>query len=405
VLANFTPGQIVLAILGVGFLIAFHELGHYMAARLLGMRVLSYSLGLGPRLFGFRHQEIEYRLSWIPFGGFVAVAGASTFDEAARDDPKAYLNAPRWKRWLFLAAGPGFNYIAAVFFFFIFFAGWPSPTDAVTVELVRVHAGPAQQAGIQAGEYVAAVGGVAVDGDAFRKAIVESNGQPLTFTVLHQNDDDSLTSRDVVVVPAAVEGGFKLGVEPATRYPSAGVFATVAAAGYTAFAESVALLGALKALVAREPGVEVGGPLAIVASMKDSIERGAQHFVKFMASASVSLGLFNLLPIPSLDGIKMLWLTLEGITRRNLKPKWQELINVAGLLGLLLLMGVLTVKDSVRLFGSKDEASTPTPTAPSTPTETSPPAPSTPTEPPPPAPSTPTETPPAPTPTEALPPG
>lgn len=366
-LAHFTVGQIALAIFGVGFLIAFHELGHYLAARLLGMRVLRYSLGLGPRMTGFRRGEIEYQLSWIPFGGFVQIAGMSTFDEAAKEDPRAYLNQPRWKRWLVLFAGPAFNYIAAVGFFFIYFAGWPSPTDSVVVELVRVHDGPAKSAGIESGEYVSAVNGVAIDSDiAFRRAIIESNGAPVTFTVLHVGDDDAVVARDVAVAPVSVDGGFRLAVEPAVRYPSAGIIATFAAAGWNAIAESANLLLALKSLFAKDSNVEVGGPLAIVASMKDSIERGAQHFVKFLASASVSLGLFNLLPVPSLDGIKMLWLTLEGITRRDIKPKAQELLNVVGLFALLLLMAVLTVKDGVRIFGTP-EAKASAPPAPETP--------------------------------------
>lgn len=402
-LANFTVGQIALAIFGVGFLIAFHELGHYLAARLLGMRVLRYALGLGPRMVGFRKGEIEYQLSWIPFGGFVQIAGMSSFDEEAKHDPRAYLNQPRWKRWLVLFAGPAFNYIAAIAFFVVYFAAWPSPTGDVTIELVRVHEGPAATAGIASGEYVSAINGVAVDSDAaFRKAIIESNGAPVTFSVLHVSDDDKVVARDVVVSPVSVDGGFKLGVEPAVRYPSAGPIATVGAAVWSAAAESINLLMALKALVSRQPGVEVGGPLAIVASMKDSIERGAQHFVKFLASASVSLGLFNLLPVPSLDGIKMLWLTLEGITRRNIKPKAQEMLNVFGLFGLLIMMAVLTVKDGARLFG---RSSTPTTqTAPTEPAPTEPatePAPTPPsTEP---APTEPAPTPPATPSTESAP--
>ena len=401
-LAHFTVGQIALAIFGVGFLIAFHELGHYLAARLLGMRVLRYSLGLGPRMTGFRRGEIEYQLSWIPFGGFVQIAGMSTFDEAAKEDPRAYLNQPRWKRWLVLFAGPAFNYIAAIAFFFIYFAGWPSPTDAVVVELVRVHDGPAKSAGIESGEYVAAVNGVAIDSDiAFRRAIIESNGAPVTFTVLHVGEDDAVVARDVAVAPVSVDGGFRLAVEPAVRYPSAGIIATFAAAGWNAIAESANLLMALKSLFAKDSNVEVGGPLAIVASMKDSIERGAQHFVKFLASASVSLGLFNLLPVPSLDGIKMLWLTLEGITRRDIKPKAQELLNVVGLFALLLLMAILTVKDGVRIFGTpepKASSTTTTPTLPTTTTTTTTPTP-TPTTTPTTPPTTPTTT--TPTPTEA----
>ncbi len=356
-LANFTLGQIVLAVFGVGFLIAFHELGHYAVARLCGMRVRSYSIGLGPQLWklGFVKNGIRYQIGKIPFGGAVEIAGMSSFDEAAKDDPRAYLNRPRWQRWLVLFAGPAFNYIAAVFFFFLYFAGWPSPTDQTVVEMVRVHEGPAKAAGIKDGEFV-----VGTDAE-FRGAIVGSEGKPVTFTVL--NVEHGVVSREVTVVPVVVDGGYRLGVEPAARHPSTGVLMGVGGACLNALNESAQLLFALKALVFREGGVEVGGPLAIVAGMKDSIERGAQHFVKFLASASVSLGLFNLLPVPALDGIKMLFLTVEGIFRRNIKPRWQDTVNGVGLLAILAMVGLLTIKDGVRIFTKKSaEATTTTPT-------------------------------------------
>jgi len=350
VLRELSLVQIVLAVGGIGFLIAFHELGHYAMARLLGMRVLRYSLGFGPRLFGFRKDDIEYQVAALPFGGFVQIAGMSSMDDAAKDDPKSYLNAPRWKRWLVLGAGPGFNYIAAVFFFFVFFMGWPSPLDTPTLELVDVHEGPAKEAGLQRGEFVSHVGGVVVEGDgAFRQAITASGGAPLVLTVINTSSGQPV-SREVTVVARAVDGGFKLGVSPAMRWPSAGVVPTFLASVENSWLESGRTLGALASLVKREPGVDVGGPVAIVADMKDKIALGLRYYVRILAVLSVSLGLFNLLPIPGLDGIKMLWLTLEGIFRRNINLKMQEAINAIGVLLLLLLMAGLTVRDGIRLF-------------------------------------------------------
>jgi regulator of sigma E protease len=350
VLQDLTLVQIAMAVFGIGFLIAFHELGHYAMARLLGMRVLRYSLGFGPRLVGFRRHDIEYQLAALPFGGFVQIAGMSSMDEAAKDDPKSYLNAPRWKRWLVLAAGPGFNYLAAVFFFFVFFMGWPSPIDAPTLEMVDVHEGPAKAAGIQRGEFISHVNGVAVEGDgAFRRAIVEGGGAALTFTVINTSGDSPVT-REVTVTPQAVEGGLKVGVSPAIRWPSAGVIPTLMASVENSILESGRTLGALASLVKREPGVDVGGPVAIVADMKDKIALGLRYYVRILAVLSVSLGLFNLLPVPGLDGIKMVWLTLEGIVRRNINLKMQEMVNAVGVLVLLVLMAGLTVRDGLRLL-------------------------------------------------------
>ena len=343
--------RVLLAILGIGFLIAFHELGHYAAARLLGMRVLRYSLGFGPRLLGFRRAGIEYQLAALPFGGFVQIAGMSSMDEAAKDDPRSYLNAPRWKRWLVLGAGPGFNYAAAFFFFFVYFSAWPSPNSEAALELVEVYDGPGRAAGLSRGEFVLKVDGAAVESEsAFRASIAASNGAPITLTVLNIAAAQGV-SRDVVVSAAAVDGGWKLGVAPEMRWPSVGVIAAVEASAVACISESLKTLFALKALVQRDPGVDVGGPVAIVAGMKDKIALGARHFVRILATLSVSLGLFNLLPVPGLDGIKMLWLSIEGVVRRNINLKFQEIVNAVGVMLLLILMVGLTVRDGFRLMG------------------------------------------------------
>jgi len=349
VLRDLSIVQILLAVMGIGFLIAFHELGHYVVARVLGMRVLRYSLGFGPRLFGWFKGGIDYQVAALPFGGFVQIAGMSSLDEAAKDDPKSFLNAPRWKRWLVLAAGPGFNYVAAFFFFFVFFQAWPSPTGAPALELVEVHDGAAKDAGLLAGEFITAVDGNAIVGDnEFRAAVTASAGAPLVVTVFNPR---SHASRDVQVTPRIVDGGLRLGVSPAMRWPSVGVVPTLLAAGANCVGESLRTLQALASLVKREPGVDVGGPVAIVADMKDKIALGFRYYVRILASLSVSLGLFNLLPVPGLDGIKMAWLTIEGVVRRNVNLKMQETVNAVGVLVLLLLMIGLTVRDGLRLFG------------------------------------------------------
>src|SRR5690606_37518066 len=113
------------AIAGVAFLIAWHELGHYVAARLLGMRVLKYSIGFGPKIIGFRHADIDYQVGALPLGGYVQILGMTHLEEGAKDDPRSFINRPRWARWLVLAAGPGFNYILAAGLFFAYGWFWP----------------------------------------------------------------------------------------------------------------------------------------------------------------------------------------------------------------------------------------------------------------------------------------
>src|SRR6266849_4171938 len=106
---------IIVAIVGLGLLIAAHEAGHLLLARLMGMRVTTYSLGFGPRIAGFRHGETDYRLSALPLGGYCKIAGFSPEDPAAQDpnDSGSYMNKSAWRRFLVIAAGPGVNYLVA----------------------------------------------------------------------------------------------------------------------------------------------------------------------------------------------------------------------------------------------------------------------------------------------------
>src|SRR5438445_11286307 len=155
---------IVVAVVGLGLLIAAHEAGHLLLARLMGMRVETYSLGFGPRIWGFRHGETDYRLSALPLGGYCKSAGCRPDDPAAQDpsDPGSYMNKAAWRRFLVIAAGPGVNYLVA---FLIIAALYASHgfLDLTTTRIEVIPGGPAAAAGLQTGDQVVAVDGVAVD--------------------------------------------------------------------------------------------------------------------------------------------------------------------------------------------------------------------------------------------------
>ena len=340
--------QIVLAIIGIGALIAWHELGHYTVARMLGMRVLKYSIGFGPKLFGFRKGEIDYQVAALPLGGFVQIKGMSSLEEGAEEDPRSFINRPRWARFLVLGAGPGFNYIMAAALYFTYFWMWPSPVDTVAVELGDVQpATPAAGAGLLSGDFIISVDGKTFDDLAgFKSAIASKKGAEVTLGVLRASE--TLT---VPITPMARNGGYIIGISPNERLPRMGFATTVANAGISCVNETARTLSAFGALFRREPGVDVGSPVAIVADMKDRIAKGASFFVIILAMLSVNLGLLNLLPVPSLDGIKMLFLALEGVARRDLNAKFQVYVNAAGLLALLGLMVVLMARDTLRLLG------------------------------------------------------
>ena len=341
--------QILLAILGVGFLIAWHELGHYAVARALGMRVVRFSIGFGPRLWGFRRDDIDYQLAALPLGGFVQIKGMTSLEPGAVEDPKSFINAARWRRWLVLAAGPGFNYLLAAVLFFIYLWAWPSPVSGPAVELQQViPGGPAAAAGLQTGDVVVDIDGQPLEDGDFRGRILASEGAPIALTVLRGGVEQVFS----VTAEKQIGGGYRIGVAPAVLYPRSSLPRTALASLELCRIKTMDTLAALGALLRWDDDVKMSSIVAIVDDLKDQADRGARYFLAMLAWISVVLGLFNLLPIPSLDGIKMLFLTVEGAIRRDIHAGFQVWVNGIGMIALLGLMAVLIVRDTFERLAS-----------------------------------------------------
>src|SRR5919202_5986481 len=156
---------IAVAVVGLGLLIAAHEAGHLLLARLMGMRVETYSLGFGPRIWGFRSAGgTDYRLSALPLGGYCKIAGFTPDDPAAQDpsDPGSYMNKAAWRRFLVIAAGPGVNYFVAFLIIAVLYAS-NGFLDLTTTRIEVIPGGPAAAAGLRTGDQVVAIDGVRVE--------------------------------------------------------------------------------------------------------------------------------------------------------------------------------------------------------------------------------------------------
>jgi regulator of sigma E protease len=334
---------IAVAVVGLGLLIAAHEAGHLVLARLMGMRVETYSLGFGPRIAGFRRGETDYRLSALPLGGYCKIAGFTPDDPAAQDptDPGSYMNKAAWRRFLVIAAGPGVNYLLAFLIIAVLYATQGFP-DLTTNRIEVIPGGPAAAAGLQTGDEVVAVDSVPVRSfddlrrelqrpDAPRERRLEAlrQGQSKIFLVRPLNGTVSVRIDRVLV-----------------RLP---VAEAVPRALHDVWALNAATVSALWDAVRGKGSASLAGPIAIVRQASAEVRRGIADFASILANISVGLALFNFLPVPALDGGRLVFLGAELLTGRKVNQRFESVVHVAGLLLLLGLLIVVVVFGDLKL--------------------------------------------------------
>jgi len=330
---------IVVAVVGLGLLIAAHEAGHLVLARLMGMRVETYSLGFGPRIAGFRRGETDYRLSALPLGWYCKIAGFTPQDPAAQDpsDLGSYVNKPAWRRFLVIAAGPGLNYLVAFLIIAVLFASQGFP-DLTTSRIEVLAGGPAAAAGLRTGDQVVAVDGAPVRSFDDLRRELQKPGAPAErrFEVLRQGE-----RKELAVLPA----NGTISVRPDRVLVRLPVAEAIPRAVQEVWVLNAATISAIADIVRGKGTASLAGPVAIVRQASAEVKRGLGDFAGILANISVALALFNLLPVPALDGGRLVFLGYELVTRRKVNQRFESVVHVVGL---LLLLGLLV---SVVLFG------------------------------------------------------
>ncbi len=442
----------------LGITITVHELGHFAMAKLLKIRVLVFSLGFGPKLAGFSHGGTEYRLSPIPLGGYVKMAG-EVYDEERKGSPDEFLSHPKWHRFLVAIAGPFMNILLAVIIWtFAYMQGVPesrhnkqpaivstvtensiakkaglqaedkilsvngnavqtwedmeiafvtAPKDSLNVKVLRngqtltlhfaapkdnadteslgfrpwlgriiikdvVNNSPAQKAGLQKGDQIVSIekkGVVARDYDRILNTIAESNGIPLDFEISrHSAKPENLASTSksaasilhLSVTPVEETKGraiagfeYELSSVVLAKFGLAGAFIQSIRRNYETCDQTFRIIGRIFKGTASIK--TLSGPIEI-AKYSGSAARAAQKsgsaliFFTFLGLVSLQLGVFNLLPIPILDGGVMALLVVEGLMRRDLSLNIKEKIVQAGFVFLILLMGFVIFNDLSKII-------------------------------------------------------
>ncbi len=343
---------ILAAILGVSGLIVLHEAGHMWVARWLGMRVERFSVGFGPVIWSGRRGDTEYVVSALPLGGYVRITGMAPGEDIAPDDPTAYCNQPAWRRVLVLAAGPGANYLTAVVLAFLLLAtlGLPSPDGSSRVGEMSPDR-PAVRAGLQPGDRITRVGDAAVASwDELVKALQKNPGRTVPLEV-ERGEGAAAARLTLTITPDDVGGVGKVGAAPyAPRVRlSAG---DALAEGFTRTnAAAAQTLTMVKGMITRERKAELTGPVGIVEELVRGAKAGLDRFFSVIWNISVALALFNLLPLPALDGGRLVFLAYELVTRRRVNEKVESYVHAAGFIALLaLLLGVTIFSDLGKYF-------------------------------------------------------
>jgi len=345
----------------LGVLIFFHELGHFLVARLFGVGVEKFSLGFGPRLFGKKVGLTDYRVSVIPLGGYVKMVGEDPTKEMDPVDiPISFTHKHVFKRMLIVAAGPAFNLLLAVIIFFGIYQ--ISGTYILKPSIGGVQDGsPAQAAGLQAGDAIAAIDGMPVaNWDEMAALITGSGGKSIAVTI-QRPEWDRFT---VTVTPQTTTSKNIFG-EDIQRHiigiSSAGEVVNLRLNPLESIVESVkqtynitklTIVSIVKLIQGAVSSKTLGGPIMIAEMAGQQAREGAVNLVFFIALLSINLAIINFLPIPVLDGGHLLFFMIEAVTRRPVNTRTREVAQQAGIFILIGLMIFVFYNDITRIFAS-----------------------------------------------------
>jgi len=333
-------------------LIFFHEFGHFIAAKASGVRVYKFAFGFGPRILGFTKNQTEYVICLIPLGGYVKMAGemgqesvketSEEVPEEQRFDKKSLLI-----RALIVALGPFMNIVTAVVIFsFIFFInGIPVITSSVSTVIEN---GPAEQADIFSGDKIIAINSIKMeDPKRIANIINESSGEELQITLDREGE-----IIDVFVIPEYDDNYKKglIGITFEISVEKINIFSAFSK-GLIATGNIIKLIfsNTIEMITGKVP-IEIAGPLGIAQMTGEAAKLGFLNLLYFTAILSIFIGLFNLLPIPILDGGHIIILAIEKLRGKPLEAEKINFVYLIGISLMIIIFIIATYKDILRVF-------------------------------------------------------
>ena len=320
-------------------LVLIHEFGHFIAAKAMGVRVNEFAIGFGPKLVRWRWGETEYKINLVPFGGYCAMEG----EEEASEDSRAFCNKKAWRRAIVIVAGAVFNIILG--FIIIGATLLPKERFATTIVAEFSEEAISNQSGLAVGDEI-----IEVDGRRVFTTIdlgymfTGIKGNTVDLTVLRNGNEVFL---DDVEFKTTQVDGINVIKNDFWVAPQAKTFGTVISQTFkTGLSYGRVVWFSLVDLITGKYGISaVSGPVGVTEVIGSAAKQSLSNIWPIMALITINLGIFNLLPLPALDGGRLLFILIELIFRKKVPEKYESLIHAAGFILLIVLMLAITAKD------------------------------------------------------------
>ena len=359
--------MIALGLAGIGFLIGFHELGHFVFCKLFKIRTPSFSIGMGPKVFERKIGQTNFILSALPLGGFVEIAGSAEIGqgdqkEATAQDPGSFASRPYWQKLLVMLGGILFNLIFAyAAITFLYLTGMPKhplmyPIGATTTISMVQPDSPAIKSGLKEGDTIRKINNeeMQVGLDIIRFVQNNPNDGAL-FTIQHA--DGTIDTKTIGITQKQLDSpdigdqkkeiGY-LGIE--FEVPRYGLFNSIKLGIKATNHLIYSILKVFKSIFTKNQFNNLGGPILIISQTIKSAHQGFNIFLLLLAFISINLAILNLIPLPIMDGGQILYYTIEAIIRRPIPDKVREYIHIATWIGVLILVVYISFKDICRIF-------------------------------------------------------
>ncbi|GHT42474.1 RIP metalloprotease RseP [Endomicrobiia bacterium] len=317
--------QILGIAVGFGFLIFIHELGHFLVAKICKVKILTFAFGFGPDIIKHTYKGTKYCIKAIPFGGFVSMAGDDP-DKATGADGE-YLSLKWYKKAWIALAGPLSNYILAAFILAFVFNIWGSIRSSSVGSVVENS--PAKQAGIMPGDKIKSIDGIEIDTwDELTSNLKDKTGKQTVLVVERGTHSFDL---NMTVTKNPVTNFSVIGIEPSTVKVKLGFVKSILRGVKYPIRMTVENVEHLANVIVSFKKPAISGPIGIMRAMADATKTGMYNYLSLLAFISVALGLFNLLPIPMVDGGMIVLFFIEGIIRKRISAKVVQVYNTIGL--------------------------------------------------------------------------